>query len=76
VVQGFFLGNMLPMTAVVGQLYIDSPLRLCNAYLLDDQARLGQWLIALAVLLALAWLAQVGWWMVRREEAALLPHEA
>ncbi len=76
VVQGFFLGNMLPMTAVVGQLYIDAPLRLCNAYLLDDQARLGQWLIGLAVLLALGWLAQVGWWMARREEAALLPHEA
>ena len=74
VVQGFFLGNMLPMTAVVGQLYIDAPLRLCNAYLLDDQARLGQWLIALAVLLALGWLAQVGWWMVRRE-GAVLPHE-
>ena len=67
VVQGFFLGNVLPMTAVVGQLYIDAPLRLCNAYLLDDQARLGQWLIALAVLLALGWLAQVGWWMARRE---------
>lgn len=57
-VQGFFLGNMLPMTAVVGQLYIDSPLRLCNAYLLDDQARLGAWLVTAAALLALGWLAQ------------------
>jgi uncharacterized membrane protein YqjE len=76
VVQGFFLGNMLPMTAVVGQLYIDAPLRLCNAYLLDDQARLGQWLIALAVLLALAWLAQVGWWMARREGPLLASDNA
>ena len=76
VVQGFFLGNMLPMTAVVGQLYIDAPLRLCNAYLLDDQARLGQWLIALAVLLALAWLAQVGWVMARREGTLLAPDNA
>ena len=67
VVQGFFLGNMLPMTAVVGQLYIDSPMRLCNAYLLDDQARLGQWLVAMAALLAVAWLAKVAWWTVRRE---------
>lgn len=67
VVQGFFLGNLLPMMAVVGQLYIDSPLRLCNAYLLDDQERLGRWLIALAALAALAWLAQVAWWLVRRE---------
>lgn len=57
--QGFFLGNMLPMTAVVGQLYIDSPLRLCNAYLLDDQARLGTWLVTAAALLALGWLALV-----------------
>jgi hypothetical protein len=67
VVQGFFLGNMLPMTAVVGQLYIDSPLRLCNAYLLDDQARLGHWLVAAASLLALGWLAQVAWRLVRRD---------
>ncbi len=67
VVQGFFLGNVLPMTAVVGQLYIDSPLRLCNAYLLDDQARLGQWLVATAALLAVGWLAKVAWWAVQRD---------
>jgi hypothetical protein len=68
VVQGFFLGNLLPMMAVVGQLYIDSPLRLCNAYLLDDQARLGQWLIGgAAVLLALAWLAWTGWVLAGRQ---------
>lgn len=67
VVQGFFLGNVLPMTAVVGQLYVDSPLRLCNAYLLDDQARLGEWLVSIAVLLALGWLAKVAWWAVQRD---------
>lgn len=68
-VQGFFLGNVLPMTAVVGQLYIDSPVRVCNAYLLDDQARLGQWLVGLAVALALGWLAWVGYGLVQRERA-------
>ena len=62
VVQGFFLGNVLPMTVVAGQLYIDSPLRLCNAYLLDDQQRLGRWLTGVAALLALAWLVQVARW--------------
>ena len=67
VVQGFFLGNMLPMMAVVGQLYIDSPLRLCNAYLLGDQARLGEWLVATAALVAVGWLAHVAWWVVRRD---------
>ena len=73
--QGFFLGMLLPMMAVVGQLYIDSPLRLCNAYLLDDQERLGRWLIGLAAVFALAWLAHVGWRLVRREEAALMAAE-
>lgn len=43
-VQGFFLGNMLPMM-VVGYLLESSPVRLCNAYLLGDQESLGQSLI-------------------------------
>ncbi len=67
VVQGFFLGNVLPMTAVAGQLYRDAPLRLCNAYLLDDQARLGGWLTGLATLAALGWLGRVAWQLTRPE---------
>ncbi|NMM79126.1 hypothetical protein B2J89_21035, partial [Acidovorax sp. SRB_24] len=63
-------GNVLPMTAVVGQLYIDSPTRVCNAYLLGDQERLGHWLVGVAALLAVAWLAQVAWRMVMRDSAA------
>ena len=70
VLQFFFLGNVLPMMAVVGSLYVDSPLRLCNAYLLDDQVRLGQWLIGVAATIAVAWLAWVGWQQVRREDLA------
>lgn len=69
--QGFFLGNLLPMMAVAGQLYADSPVRICNAYLLDDQARLGEWLIALACVAAVGWLAQVARTLVLREERAL-----
>lgn len=65
-VQGFFLGNVLPMTAVVGQLYIDSPVRVCNAYLLDDQTRLGQWLVGLAAVVALGWLVWVAIALVRK----------
>jgi hypothetical protein len=75
VVQGFFLGNVLPMTAVVGQLYIDSPLRLCNAYLLDDQTRLGVWLVSTASLLAVGWLGQVAWWAVRRDAILAMQSE-
>ncbi|NMM79111.1 hypothetical protein B2J89_20960, partial [Acidovorax sp. SRB_24] len=68
-------GNVLPMTAVVGQLYIDSPTRVCNAYLLSDQERLGHWLVAVAVLLAVAWLAQVAW-RVADDSAAAEPAAA
>ena len=71
-VQGFFLGNVLPMTAVAGQLYQDSPLRLCNAYLLDDQVRLGQALVAVSVLIAGAWIARL-FLRLAREEAHSLP---
>lgn len=65
VLQFFFLGNVLGMMAVVGMLYIDSPLRLCNAYLLDDQARLGRWLVGAASVLATLWLGRVGWLLGR-----------
>jgi ABC-type Fe3+-siderophore transport system permease subunit len=60
VVQGFFLGNLLPMMAIVGTIYQDSPLRLCNAYRLDDQQHLGQGLVGIAIVVALGWLVQVG----------------
>lgn len=57
VLQAFFLGNVLPMLAVVGTLYQDSTTRLCNAYLLDDQQTLGA---------ALPWLASgmLAWWLL------------
>jgi hypothetical protein len=54
-VQGFFLGNVLPMTAAVGQLYQSSPLRLCNAYLLDDQVRLGEALVVGSIAIGAVW---------------------
>ena len=56
-VQGFFLGQVLPMMAVAGTLYESSPTRVCNAYLLNDQVLLGQLLIWIAAGTALAWLA-------------------
>ena len=69
-VQGFFLGNVLPMTAVIGQLYVDSPARVCNAYLLDDQIRLGQMLVWLTAIVAVGWLVLVVRALIRRETAA------
>jgi hypothetical protein len=72
-VQGFFLGNVLPMMAVAGFLYQDSPIRLCNAYLLDDQLRLGQLLVWLSAAVAAGWFAQLVRTLMRREAAALEP---
>jgi hypothetical protein len=54
--QGFFLGNVLPMMGVVGSLYETSPTRVCNAYLLGDQARLGQLLMLLSACIAVVWI--------------------
>lgn len=71
-VQGFFLGNVLPMMAVVGNLYETSPVRICNAYLFDDQARLGQMLVWISAAIAATWFA----WLVRalmQKDAAALP---
>ena len=68
VLQFFFLGNLLAMTAIVGLLYIDSPLRLCNAYLQDDQIRLGQWLVGISSTLGLAWLGTVTHEVMQREQ--------
>lgn len=59
VVQGFWLGNVLPMTAVVGMLFQDAPLRLCNSYRLDEQQLVGTALVTLAVAVGLAWFGGV-----------------
>jgi hypothetical protein len=56
VVKLFFLGNFCWMSAIVGIEYMDEPIRLCNAYLPDDQSWAGRGLIALAIILPSAWL--------------------
>lgn len=59
VIQAFFLGNVLPMVAVVGTLFQDSTTRVCNAYLLDDQQTLGSALVWLAVVIAAMWVLRL-----------------
>lgn len=60
VVQAFFLGSWAWMNATVGTLYLQSPLRLCNAYLSSDQNQAGRGLVVIA-------LAGVAWWLSRPE---------
>lgn len=56
VVKLFFLGNFCWMSAIVGVEYMDEPVRLCNAYLQNDQIWAGGGLIALAIILPTSWL--------------------
>jgi hypothetical protein len=56
IVRGFFLGNVLPMMMVAGWLYVEAPVRICNAYLTNDQLRTGSGLLALAIAGSLIWL--------------------
>jgi hypothetical protein len=56
VVRGVFLLELIATLFRLGWLYLVSPLRLCNNYLLDDQQRLGQILIAAGAILLL-WIA-------------------
>jgi hypothetical protein len=45
------------MLAVMAFLYTHAPMRLCNAYLAEDQYRLGIGFLALAFAAAVAWIA-------------------
>lgn len=72
-VQGFFLGNVLPMMAVVGSLYQDSPARVCNAYLLGDQVRLGQLLLWVSAGVAIVWFTCLILVLLRGDTVAVLP---
>lgn len=56
VVRGLFLAESVAMLFRLGWLYRVSPVRLCNNYGLNDQQRLGGYLLVLGGAL-LAWLA-------------------
>jgi hypothetical protein len=56
IARGFFLGNLLPMMMVIGWLYIETPFRICNAYLASDQLRTGSGLLALSIAGSIVWL--------------------
>jgi len=71
IMQGFFLGNVLPMMAIAGSLYVDTPLRLCNQYHLDEQFRVGQSLIWIAGTVGTLWLARAALLFSREDSPSL-----
>jgi hypothetical protein len=48
--------NAISMLVVLGWLYINAPVRLCNSYLVDQQETAGWWMVKLAMLLFAWWL--------------------
>jgi len=51
--------ELLTMLFRLGWIYIISPVRLCNNYLIDDQARLGEGFLLIGFALAMTWLLPV-----------------
>jgi hypothetical protein len=51
--RGFVIANVLPMWAVAGWLYLAAPVRVCNFYLVEDQAVAGAGLLAASIGLGL-----------------------
>ena len=56
VVRGVFLMELIAMFFRFGWLYLISPVRLCNNYLLDDQQRTGQFMLMIGAAI-LVWVA-------------------
>ena len=59
VVQAFFIGNLVWMTATVGLVYQDAPRQLCLYYRVDAQVWAGRGLIVVSLAVAAAWLYAV-----------------
>jgi len=62
--MGFVLRGVFCMEAVatcfrLGWLYLVAPQSLCSNYLIDDQRRLGQWLLAIGLALCVALLGKL-----------------
>ncbi|PKP75985.1 MAG: hypothetical protein CVT84_00015 [Alphaproteobacteria bacterium HGW-Alphaproteobacteria-6] len=55
--RGVLKAQVLSMLGVLAFLYTHAPVRLCNAYLVEDQHRLGLGFLALALALAASWVA-------------------
>ncbi|MGH8798054.1 MAG: hypothetical protein ACREXI_13425 [Caldimonas sp.] len=61
VVKGVFLLELIATFFRLGWLYLISPERLCNNYLLDDQQRLGRYMLLIGVALFLGVAAKLLW---------------
>jgi uncharacterized membrane protein YqaE (UPF0057 family) len=61
VVRGVFLLELIATFFRLGWLYLVSPLRLCNNYLLDDQQRAGQYMLVIGGVILAGVMAKLLW---------------
>jgi hypothetical protein len=61
VVRGVFLLELIATFFRLGWLYLVSPLRLCNNYLLDDQQRAGQYMLVIGGVILACVMAKLLW---------------
>lgn len=57
--RGFVWNNFFSMLAVLGWLYVAAPVRVCNSYLVDEQASAGWRMVQLALVFFAVWLARL-----------------
>ncbi len=57
--RGFVWTNIISMLVVLGWLYINAPVRVCNSYLADQQENAGWAMVKIAVLLFACWLGSL-----------------
>ena len=59
--RGFLKAEAISMLAVMAFLYTHAPVRICNAYLVSDQERLGLGFLLAAILCAMLWTWPIFW---------------
>jgi hypothetical protein len=61
IVKGVLMLEFIATLFRMGWLYLSWPFRLCNSYLLDDQRRLGQYLVVAGVAVCVFVAAKLLW---------------
>lgn len=67
VVRGVFLSEVVASCFRMGWLYLISPMRLCSNYLLDDQQRLGEYLLVIGAIIVLVLVWKLMWGRINIE---------
>jgi len=57
--RGFVLTNFISMMSMLGWLYIEAPVRVCNYYLVNQQTDAGWMMVKISILLIVGWMGSL-----------------